>query len=249
MLAVFEVFYIAEDLSSYGMILLVLAFGYYIEKKYSQAQLKINNYETELALAKDELLSLENENILSQYEALKNQVNPHFLFNCLNTLASLIRFEPNNALTFIEEFSDIYRYVLDVKDKILVTVKEEIDFVKSYTYLQKLRHNQNLELQVNIDADCLHKLIIPLSLQILVENAIKHNEISERFPLTIGITCENGWLVVKNNINKIDSHLLSKKVGLKNLSERYNLITDKTPSFSVNNKEYIARIPIIDEED
>lgn len=249
MLAVFGVYYFMSDLSSYGMILLVFAFGYYIERKYSQAQLKINNYETELALAKNKLLSLENENILSQYEALKNQVNPHFLFNSLNTLASLIRFEPNNALKFIEEFADIYRYVLDVKDKILVTVKEELDFVQSYTYLQKLRHNQNLELLVKINVECLHKFIVPLSLQILVENAIKHNEISETYPLTIEINCENDWIIVKNNINKIDSHLLSKKVGLKNLTERYNLITDKMPIFSLNNNEYIARIPIINEED
>ena len=249
MFAVFGVFYIAEDLSSYGMILLVFAFGFYIERKYTQAQQKIYNYETELALAQNKLLSLENENMLSQYEALKNQVNPHFLFNSLNTLASLIRFEPNNALKFIEEFSDIYRYVLDVKDKILVTVKEELDFVQSYAYLQKLRHNQNLELLVNINAEFLHKFIVPLSLQILVENAIKHNEISEPYPLTIDIICENEWIIVKNNINKIDSHLLSKKVGLKNLTERYNLICEKKPTFIVNNKEYIAKIPIINEEE
>ena len=249
MFAVFGVFYCAENLASYGMILMVFAFGYFIERKYSQAQQKIYNYETELALAKNKLLSLENENILSQYEALKNQVNPHFLFNSLNTLASLIRFEPNNALKFIEEFSDIYRYVLDVKDKILVTVKDELDFMQSYTYLQKLRHNQNLELTVNINVECLHQFIIPLSLQLLVENAIKHNEISDTYPLTIEINCENDWIIVKNNINKIDSHLLSKKVGLKNLTERYNLICDKKPTFVVNNKEYIAKIPIINEEE
>jgi sensor histidine kinase YesM len=247
--AVFQIFYIAEDLASYGMVLMVLAFGYYIERNYTKNQQQVYSYKTELAMAQNKLLLLENESIISQYEVLKNQVNPHFLFNSLNTLSSLIRFDPEKAQNFIGEFSDVYRYVLDVKDKILVSVAEELSFVNSYLYLQKLRFGNNLNCEIIISDSCMQEFIVPLSMQMLVENAIKHNEISETFPLNISIECKDSWLIVSNNLNRVDSSLHSKKMGLKNLSERYHLISEKKVEFYIENNRYIAKIPMIHEDE
>ncbi|MEA3495195.1 MAG: histidine kinase, partial [Bacteroidota bacterium] len=143
---------------------------------------------------------LKRENIQSQFEALKNQIDPHFLFNSMNTVYSLIDTHPDKAKEFITKFSKIYRHVLDVKEKIVVLVKDEIEFLNSYIFLQKIRHEGNLEISINIDAQKLNNYIPPLSLQMLVENAIKHNIISEKNPLTISLTSKNNYLIIKNNI-------------------------------------------------
>lgn len=191
---------------------------------------------------------LKRENIQSQFEALKNQVDPHFLFNSLNTVYSLIDTHPEKAKEFIAEFSKIYRYVLNVKDKIVVKLSEEIDFINSFIFLQKIRHEGNLEIFIDIDAKKLNNYIPPLSLQMLVENAIKHNIISEKNPLKISITDKNNYLIVKNNIQLKDNMIESTKIGLNNLTERYKHISDSIPEFYIKNNEYIAEIPLIEEE-
>ncbi|MCD4833089.1 MAG: histidine kinase [Bacteroidales bacterium] len=191
---------------------------------------------------------LKRENIQSQFEALKNQIDPHFLFNSMNTIYSLIDTHPDKAKEFITKFSKTYRYVLDVKEKVVVSLKDEIEFLKSYIFLQKIRHEGNLEISINIDAQKLNNYIPPLSLQMLVENAIKHNIISENKPLKIKIFNNSNSLIVKNNLQPKDSINESTKIGLNNLSERYKYISKKAPRFYIKDNEYIAEIPILKEE-
>jgi two-component system, LytTR family, sensor kinase len=191
---------------------------------------------------------LEKENIQSQFETLKNQVNPHFLFNSLNALSSIILENPQKAVEYVNKFSSIYRYVLDVKDLTSVELKDEVDFVKSYIYLQKIRYGENLLVKIIIDSNKLNSRIMPLSLQVLVENAIKHNEISDNYPLMIELTNNEDYIIVKNNLQKISYNMDSPKIGLKNLTERYRLVSDNTPYFHQNENEFIAGIPLLKDE-
>jgi LytS/YehU family sensor histidine kinase len=192
--------------------------------------------------------SLKKENALALYEALKNQVNPHFLFNSLNILASIVRKDQEKAERFIEKFSMIYRYILDTSNKIVVRVNEEIDFLKAYLDLMKYRHNEGMSYEIEISSDNYNKYIIPMGLQILVENAFKHNNVSKKEPLNIRIYVENDMLIVENNINKIEKSESREGKGLENLKNRILLISDKKPSFMVKNDYFVAKIPIIEAE-
>ena len=195
------------------------------------------------------MLRLENENVIAQYETLKNQVNPHFLFNSLNSLSSLIRHDDKKALKFIEEFSDIYRYVLDANDKTIVETEKEIAFVNSYVYLQTLRYGDNLRINYNGFEKIENTWVVPLSVQILVENAIKHNEISRENPLQIEIYTENDFLIVSNKICKLNFEPASKRIGLQNLASRYALITDRKAEFGEENGIFKATIPLLKMEE
>ncbi len=185
----------------------------------------------------------------SKYAVLKNQVNPHFLFNSLNSLNSLIRISPEKAIEFVDKFSKIYRYVLDVNDKMVVELYEEVDFLQSYYFLQKIRFGVNLKIEVNIDAKKLNDFILPLSIQMLLENAIKHNEISMEKPLTISISADEDYLIISNNLQRKNVFEHSNGIGLANLKERYKHFTDAEPMFYYTDNSYIAKIPIIHESD
>jgi len=208
--------------------------GYYYFKQW-----KISLVQTE---------QLKRENIQSQFEALKNQIDPHFLFNSMNTVYSLIDTHPDKAKEFITRFSKTYRHVLDVKDKVVVLLKDEIEFLNSYIFLQKIRYEGNLEVSINIDAQKLNTYIPPLSLQMLVENAIKHNIVSEKKPLRIKIFNSNNSLIVKNNLQSKDSINESTRIGLINLTERYKHISEKAPEFYIKDNEYVAEIPLLKDE-
>ncbi len=191
---------------------------------------------------------LKRENTESQLAALRTQVNPHFLFNSLNALTSLIRTSPDKAIDFVNRFSKIYRYVLDVKDLVVVEIKNELDFLSAYYYLQKIRYGENLQIGVNVNALLVNRFIPPLSIQLLIENAIKHNEISTEFPLRIEVTNNDNYLIVRNNMNRKQIAENSTKMGLKNLSARYALLTNQKTEFYVQNNCYIAKIPVLNEE-
>jgi LytS/YehU family sensor histidine kinase len=133
-----------------------------------------------------------------QYEALKNQVNPHFLFNSLNALSSLIYENPGKAVEFINRLSDVYRYVLDSKDKEAVPLSEELTFVRSYLFLLKARFENNLVAETNISEE--KGYVPPMALQMLIENAVKHNEISDEHPLKISVFEKDQYIYVKNNV-------------------------------------------------
>jgi len=192
---------------------------------------------------------LRRKNLEIQYAALTSQINPHFLFNCLNVLSSLIQSDTEKAIVFTREFSKIYRYVLDSRDKLMVRLDEELNFLNSFLYLQKIRFDKGLETEIAIDADCLNLYLPPLSLQLLVENAIKHNEISEENPLFLKVIGNQEQVTVTNNYHPV------KKTGnegggfgLKNLLERYSHYTDTKPVFKVENNMYIAIIPLLQDE-
>ena len=192
----------------------------------------------------------EKENILSQFETLKNQVNPHFLFNCLNALSSLVHDDPDLAEAFIVRLTRVYRYVLDLKDQDLISLEEELEFIKSYFFLQQIRFGNSLHMYTQIDSKWLSYKIPPLTLQLLVENAIKHNIISRENPLTVELYAEDsGNFVVKNNYQLRNEKVDSTGIGLTNLKARYQFLSDKKPTFFIEDGFYYAKVPILGEGD
>jgi LytS/YehU family sensor histidine kinase len=191
---------------------------------------------------------LERENSQIRFETLKSQLNPHFLFNSLNVLSSLIKHDSDKAQYFVDEFSSVYRYTLDVIEKPVVELREEINFAKSFLYLQKIRFDNAVDMEINVDASKLNDLVPPLAIQTLLENAFKHNRASVDNPLKINIYDEDDGLVVINNLQPKIKGDDSKGVGLNNLRKRYELLGEKLPQFSFTEKEYIAKIPLIKPE-
>jgi len=195
-----------------------------------------------------EMERLEKEKLKSDYRALQNQVNPHFLFNSLNVLISEIKHDPETAETFTRRLSQVYRYVLQSKNHDLVSLKEEVEFVRSYVYLHKVRMGSALEVSIDIDSDSLEKHLPPLTLQILIENAIKHNVVTEEDPLHITIKAsDRHTLLVKNNLNPKQS-LDSTKTGLSNIRARYGLLRKDGLKIEKNATEYMVFVPILDEQ-
>ena len=191
---------------------------------------------------------LEKENITSRFEALKNQINPHFLFNSLNTLSSLIYTDTGKAEIFIDEFASIYRYVLENSDRFVVSLKEEVEFIKSFVYLLQIRFGEGLQFNIKIESEKLKYNLPTLSLQLLVENAIKHNVVTKDKPLKISITIENDYIFVKNNLQSREENIVSTGIGLENLKQRYELLSNLNPEFIIENDHYIAKLPLIQAE-
>ncbi|MBS4035388.1 MAG: histidine kinase [Ignavibacterium sp.] len=198
------------------------------------------------SLVKTEKLERENSEI--KFETLKSQLNPHFLFNSLNVLSSLIKKDSDKAQNFVDEFSSVYRYTLDVIEKPVVELKEELDFAKSYLFLQKIRFDNAVDMEIKVDASKLNYLVPPLAVQTLLENAFKHNKATADSPLKIKIHNENDLLVVINNHQPKIKGADSKGVGLNNLNKRYELLGEILPQYSVTEKEYVAKIPLIKPE-
>lgn len=190
---------------------------------------------------------LERENTQIRFETLKGQLNPHFIFNSLNVLSSLISKDAEKAQQFVDEFSMVYRYTLDVIDKQVVELSEEIEFAKAFLYLQKIRFGDAMSYDLNIDAEKLNRFVLPLALQTLLENCFKHNRASEDSPLRIKIYDKGNYIFVGNNL-QVKNSRDSKKVGLNNLRKRYELLGNVEPEFNVTENEYIAKIPLIESE-
>ncbi len=198
----------------------------------------------QLTEANTQLLKVQKENLQSQFEVLKSQINPHFMFNSLNVLSGLINVDVAKAQLFIDEFSQIYRYVLETIEQPVVTLNKELEFMRSYLFLQQIRYGEPLTYSVHIAGEQLQLLVPPLSLQVLLENAIKHNIVNESKPLKIEIYSEGDFLFVKNPVQpKISG--TSTGLGLKNLVKRYALISKLEPKFQVENNNYLAKIPLI----
>jgi two-component system, LytTR family, sensor kinase len=194
--------------------------------------------------AVDRVQKLREEKLIFQYETLKSQVNPHFLFNSLNTLLSLVRSEPELSEKFVQKLSSIYRYILENREKELVPLSAELNFVNDYFYLQKIRDDEKIELktELNISRDA---LIVPVSLQLLVENALKHNTSTRKQPLEIVIHNEGiDKLVVRNNLQLKTQLADSSKIGLKNLNERCRLILKREIEILQTDDEFVVKIPV-----
>lgn len=192
-----------------------------------------------------ELERFKKENAEFRFESLRSQVNPHFLFNSLNTLSSLIFMDQQKAESFVRELSDVYRYILENKDRELVTLKKELEILSSYTFLILLRFEQNLSITIDIENGNDNMLIPPLTLQMLVENATKHNVISKKNPLKINIYTQDDSIVVVNNLQKKEIKSYSSKLGLSNIESRYGFLTDKKIEIIESKEEFVVKVPLI----
>jgi len=181
----------------------------------------------------------------AKFESLKNQIDPHFLFNSLNVLSSLIEENPDNAQRFTTSLSKIYRYVLEQKDKELVSVEDELSFAKTYMNLLKMRFENSLFYELpteNINPDA---RVVPLSLQLLLENTVKHNVVSEQKPLHIRIFIDGDYMAIQNDLQKKEVLQDRQGVGLLNIVNRYGIITDRKVKVQEDEKNFTVRIPIL----
>jgi len=188
---------------------------------------------------------LKSEMMAYKYESLRNQINPHFLFNSFNVLSDLVYEDQAQAVKFIRQMSELFRYVLDSRDKELVSLNEEVEFMESYTFLLKTRFGDKLSLDVNLKPDS-EAYIVPMTLQMLVENAVKHNEVSEQYPLRVSIK-QNGQYIEVENARK--PKLVgedSKNTGLKNISQQFGFFTDREIEVKSTDENFLVRIPIIE---
>jgi LytS/YehU family sensor histidine kinase len=186
---------------------------------------------------------LKRESIVLQYEALKNQVNPHFLFNSLNVLTSLIEMDKDASVKYVKQLSEVMRYVLEQNSTELVPIDTELKFIDSFIYLLKIRFGESLELSINIKDHAF--LIVPVALQILIENAVKHNEISSDKPLKVEIMDEEDYLIVRNNIQTRNYLPDSNFVGLKSLKFQYEFLSGKQLETDNNGSFFTVKFPKI----
>ncbi|MEO6734493.1 MAG: histidine kinase [Ferruginibacter sp.] len=194
----------------------------------------------------DEAENLKKENLQSQLEGLKGQVNPHFLFNSLNSLSSLIADEPEKAEKFLDEMSKVYRYLLRSNEEGLATLETELQFINSYFHMLKTRYGDGLDMEIRVNEQYLNHLLPPLTLQMLVENAVKHNMILKDSPLQILImTTHNGKLIVSNNLQKKLNNVMSNKVGLHNITKKYELMREDEITIQDDGKEFSVAVPLI----
>lgn len=189
---------------------------------------------------------LQQQKMIYEYDHLRNQINPHFLFNSLNTLTNLIEEEPKKAVKYSEHLSDLYRNILTYHSEDLVSVAEELTILKDYIHIQKSRFGLALQVEIQIDEACAReKKIVPLALQLLLENAMKHNIVSKETPLFIHIFALDDYLVITNNIQPKLSKEKGVGLGLKTIKKRYAIATDRPVSFRVEDNLYVVRIPLL----
>lgn len=181
----------------------------------------------------------------ARFDALKNQLDPHFLFNSLNVLTSLIEEDPNQAQKFTTSLSKVYRYVLEQKNKDLVTVDEELNFARTYVRLLKMRFEDSIIFDIPDKSSIPEARIVPLSLQLLLENAVKHNVVTASRPLHITVSEEGGMLVVSNNLQEKQVVKKSSGVGLQNIKQRYEILTDREVNIAKTPSNFSVAIPML----
>ena len=187
---------------------------------------------------------LREENLIYKYRNLKSQVNPHFLFNSLNTLSELVYDEAKKADIYIQKLSGIYRYILENEETDLISLKEELEFIQQYYNLQKVRDNDKIFLEIDVHCEEEYK-IIPVSLQLLVENALKHNSMSREYPLVVKIFNRDDYIIVSNTIQRKNTIENSTRMGLSNLKERVRLITGRELIVEEDTNQFVVKLPII----
>lgn len=192
--------------------------------------------------------TLSHQLLEARFELLKNQISPHFMFNNLNVLSALIDTAPSKAQLFVDEFADIYRYVLDTIEKPVVRVSEELNFIKSYLYMLTIRHGETIVFNNNLPKEVNDMQIPPFALQTVIENAVKHNIAEPETPLRINISYRDGFILVENGMQPKISAKPSTGLGQQNLIKRYELVSDTLPEFIASNYIYTAKLPIINDE-
>ncbi len=190
---------------------------------------------------------LQRENIQYKFDVLKNQLNPHFLFNTFSTLISLIPENPELAERYTRSLSKVYRYILNSKDKELVKLKDEVEFIGSYMFLISMRFDENVTIEISIDDEMLEYYLPLLSLQLLVENAVKHNVVTKRKPLLITIKNRGTSIIVQNNLQQKSSIVDSTKIGLQNIINRYQLICPEKVDIQQTATHFTVKLPLVKE--
>jgi len=188
---------------------------------------------------------IKNENVTTQLINLKNQISPHFLFNSLSTLLHLIDTDKEKSKEFVHKLASIYKTTLEISDKNLVSLKEELKYISAYTALLEERFGDNVNFEIDIDSKDKVKKVIPLSLQLAVENAVKHNIITKKQPLKINIQIEDEYLVIKNNLQKKNSIGINYGLGLKNITKRYQLLTQKNVIIEKGQIDFVLKLPLL----
>lgn len=184
--------------------------------------------------------------IQAQLDALRNQAQPHFFFNTLNTLRDIIdQNSKEDAKEFVDKLSDMYRFLLEAGNANLISLRDELKFSKAYIHIQSERFGDNLKLNWNIPKTSLDALIVPMSLQLLLENAIKHNVISKAKPLIINVTVKDNKLVIDNKMESKSTQLPSTKVGLANIEKRYTLISSKSIEIKNDGNRFMVALPLL----
>jgi LytS/YehU family sensor histidine kinase len=223
--------------SNSAAIVCTLAIGAIYESIYFINELRQSVEEKEL---------LKRESLKAQLNVLKTQVNPHFLFNNLNTLCSIIPENPKQAVDFVQQLSKVYRHILEVHDEQSIPLKDELDVLRAYAFLLQTRFGDNLDITIDVPPEKFKKRIVPLSLQILMENAIKHNVVSAEKPLRVNVFAENGNLVVSNNLQKKNQVNESTGIGLDNIRNRCKLMGNGQMEVTEDGTSFTVSIPLIE---
>ncbi|UFH54103.1 sensor histidine kinase [Spirosoma sp. KNUC1025] len=216
----------------FHIIYFVIYEGVYVMRAWQQT------YERNERLKKDRLQY--------QLDTLKSQINPHFLFNSLNSLSSLIYENPQQAEEVVDEISSVYRYLLRANDSESVTLQDELRFIQSYFHLLKTRYGKSLDLQVRVDEAQLDRKLPTLTLQLLLENAVKHNIMMPEQPLQVVIESHGNTLVVRNNLQRKKTPVLSNRVGLTNIAAKYRLLGKDNLSIQERDGEFIVSLPLLE---
>jgi LytS/YehU family sensor histidine kinase len=197
------------------------------------------------AVVQAEQLQSDRWQLELQFESLKSQISPHYLFNCLNTVSALLYKDSRVAEEFVRRMADTFRYVLGNQKHRLVTLREELDFVKSYYFLLQVRYEYHLQLEVNVPSSLLDTLVPPMTLQLLVENAVKHNAISKEQPLLVYIGAQdNTYLTVYNTKTQVLRPANSFRVGLDNIHKRYSFFTT-APVRVTDGDRFQVQLPVL----
>jgi sensor histidine kinase YesM len=215
-----------------GLALLIFSFGYYYQRIRS--------------LQKEKMAQLQKERMIFEYEQLKSQVNPHFLFNSLNTLISLIEMNSETAVEYTIHLSDLYRKMISFRDRDLFSLAEEFEIIDNYMFIQQSRFGDALRMEVTIPASYYKtKKVVPLALQLIVENAIKHNVVSKMNPLTIYIEANDQHITIINEMHPKMSKEKSAGLGLINIHKRYSLLTNRKVSYGIENNKFVVSLPLL----
>jgi tetratricopeptide (TPR) repeat protein len=229
-----------------GLLLLILVVVVVARNLVLRQHVKNRILSEKNVIAEKNIIQLDHENVLARYEAMKSKTDPHFLFNSLTTLSSLVMEDQKQAVKYIKQFSHLFRMLLETGDHSTITLKKELELVESYIYLQKIRFGEDLDISVDIPDEMLLLEIPPFALQMLIENAVKHNIIVEGEPFLISVFIKDGYIVVINTLRKKTSRLHSTSTGHRSVKERYRILSNKKPVFTETGTEYIVKLPLLD---
>lgn len=218
-------------------IFISLFFYYLIEREKSKKKLRKELLRSE---------QLQKENFRAQLNYLKSQMDPHFLFNSLNVLNSLIYVDQEKATAFTKQLAQVYRSFLEKSEQTLVSLNEELKLVQNYVALLQTRFGEDLVVKIEVPATCFARQLPPGAIQLLVENAVKHNRFTKREPLHIYLYTEEGKIVVKNNLQERKEEVSKSRHGLHNIKERYAFLTDREVEILQSDKAFIIKLPLLE---